>query len=82
MPVPVPHRTVDVDGMNIFYREAGAADAPVVLLPHGYPSSFQFRNLMPALGDRWRLVAPDYPGFGYSHTPEDSTARGSVSVSP
>jgi pimeloyl-ACP methyl ester carboxylesterase len=41
------------------------------LLPHSYPSSsFQFRNLMPALADRWRLVAPDYPGFGYSDTPE------------
>jgi pimeloyl-ACP methyl ester carboxylesterase len=72
MPVPVSHRTVDVDGTSVFYREAGALDAPVVLLPHGYPSSsFQFRNLMPALGDRWRLVAPDYPGFGYSSAPED-----------
>jgi pimeloyl-ACP methyl ester carboxylesterase len=72
MPVPVSHRTVDVDSARIFYREAGASDAPVVLLPHGYPSSsFQFRNLMPALGDQWRLIAPDYPGFGYSDAPAD-----------
>jgi pimeloyl-ACP methyl ester carboxylesterase len=64
---PVAHRTVDVDGISTFYREAGPPDAPVVLLPHGYPSSsFQFRNLMPRLGDRWRLVAPDLPGFGYT----------------
>ncbi len=65
------HRTIDIDGIRIFYREAGPENAPVVLLPHGYPSSsFQFRNLMPALADRWRLIAPDYPGFGYSDTPD------------
>jgi pimeloyl-ACP methyl ester carboxylesterase len=64
---PVTHKTVDVDGIRTFYRETGAPDAPVVLLPHGYPSSsFQFRNLMPALADRWRLIAPDLPGFGYT----------------
>ena len=57
-------------GVRIFYREAGPIDAPVILLPHGYPSSsFQFRNFIPALADRWRLVAPDFPGFGYSDTP-------------
>jgi pimeloyl-ACP methyl ester carboxylesterase len=68
---PVAHRTIEVDGIEIFYREAGPADAPIVLLPHGYPSSsFQYRNFMPALGDRWRLIAPDYPGFGYSETPD------------
>ncbi|MET7968437.1 alpha/beta fold hydrolase [Micromonospora sp. NPDC005305] len=68
---PVTHRTVDVDGIATFYREAGAADAPVVLLPHGYPSSsFQFRRLLPALGDRWRLLAPDLPGFGYTRADE------------
>ena len=67
---PVAHRTVDLDGITIFYREAGAPDAPVVLLPHGYPSSsFQYRHLLPALGDRWRVIAPDHPGFGYSDTP-------------
>ncbi|MGN9839037.1 alpha/beta fold hydrolase [Nonomuraea sp. H19] len=68
---PVAHRTIDVDGIEIFYREAGPQDAPVFLLPHGYPcSSYEFRNLTPALGDRWRLVAPDLPGFGYSGTPD------------
>ncbi|WP_102192861.1 alpha/beta fold hydrolase [Microbacterium aurantiacum] len=64
------HRTVVVDGVRVFYRENGPADAPVVLLPHGYPSSsFAYRNLMPALADRWRTIAPDLPGFGYSDTP-------------
>jgi pimeloyl-ACP methyl ester carboxylesterase len=68
---PVTHRRVVVDGNEIFYREAGPLDAPVVLLPHGYPcSSFQFRHFMAALGDRWRLIAPDLPGFGYSATPD------------
>jgi pimeloyl-ACP methyl ester carboxylesterase len=67
---PVHHRRVTVDGIDTFYREAGPADAPVVLLPHGYPcSSYAYRNLMAELGDRWRLVAPDMPGFGYSATP-------------
>ncbi|MFI7611498.1 alpha/beta fold hydrolase [Nonomuraea terrae] len=71
LPAPVAHRTIDVDGIATFYREAGSADAPVFLLPHGYPcSSYEFRALMPALGDRWRLIAPDLPGFGYSDTPE------------
>jgi pimeloyl-ACP methyl ester carboxylesterase len=66
----VSHRFIDVDGTQIFYREAGPRDAPVLLLPHGYPcSSFQYRRLMPALADKWRLVAPDYPGFGLSGTP-------------
>jgi pimeloyl-ACP methyl ester carboxylesterase len=70
MDLGVKHRTIEIDGSGIFYREAGPEDAPVILLPHGYPSSsFQFRNLMPALADRWRLVAPDYLGFGYSNTP-------------
>ena len=69
----VKHRTTDIDGVKIFYREAGPKDAPVVLLPHGYPSSsFQYRNFIPALSDRWRLIAPDFPGFGYSDTPDQS----------
>jgi pimeloyl-ACP methyl ester carboxylesterase len=69
---PVSHRAIELGGIRIFYRETGPQDAPAVLLPHGYPcSSFQYRNLMPLLGDRWRCVAPDYPGFGYSDTPED-----------
>jgi pimeloyl-ACP methyl ester carboxylesterase len=72
MDTRVRHRRCTVDGIDTFYREAGPADAPVVLLPHGYPcSSYEFRNLMPALADRWRLLAPDYPGAGYSATPVD-----------
>jgi pimeloyl-ACP methyl ester carboxylesterase len=67
---PIRHRRTTVDGIDTYYREAGTADAPVVLLPHGYPaSSFVYRNLMAALGDRYRLIAPDLPGFGYSATP-------------
>jgi len=66
----VNYRTVAVDGTNIFYREAGPADGPVVLLLHGWPaSSHMFRDLMPKLADRFRLIAPDYPGFGYSDAP-------------
>jgi len=61
-----------VNGTDAFYRQAGAPDAPVVLLPHGYPcSSYEFRAFMPRLADRWRLLAPDFPGTGYSATPED-----------
>ena len=68
----VKHRRIEVAGIDTFYREAGPEDAPVVLLPHGYPcSSYEFRNLMPRLADRWRLLAPDFPGAGYSATPED-----------
>jgi pimeloyl-ACP methyl ester carboxylesterase len=67
----VAHRRLDLDGVDIFYREAGPANAPVVLLPHGYPcSSYEFRNFIPALADRWRLIAPDFPGAGFSATPE------------
>ena len=66
--VPVTHhRTLAVDGVNMFYREAGRADAQVVLLLHGFPtSSHMFRNLIPALADRYRVIAPDYPAFGQS----------------
>ncbi len=68
----VRHRRMDLDGLGVFYREAGPEDAPAILLPHGYPcSSYEFRNYMPRLADRWRLVAPDFPGCGYSDTPED-----------
>jgi pimeloyl-ACP methyl ester carboxylesterase len=71
MDVSVRHARIDVDGVEVFYREAGAAGAPVVLLPHGYPcSSYEFRYYMPALADRWRLIAPDFPGCGYSGTPD------------
>src|SRR5688572_11970422 len=72
MDTRVRHRRIAIDGVDTFYREAGPQDAPVLLLPHGYPcSSYEFRNLMPALADRWRLLAPDYPGAGYSATPAD-----------
>ena len=68
----VRHRWMTVAGVETFYREAGREDAPVLLLPHGYPcSSYEFRNLMPRLADRWRLIAPDFPGAGYSGTPDD-----------
>lgn len=68
----IRHRRISIDGIEIFYREAGQADAPVLLLPHGYPcSSYEFRNLMPRLADRWRLLAPDFPGNGYSATAPD-----------
>jgi pimeloyl-ACP methyl ester carboxylesterase len=68
---PISHRTIDINGIKIFYREAGTQDSPTVLLPHGYPSSsFQFRHFIPALADRWHLIAPDFPGFGYSATPD------------
>ena len=62
---------VEADGVNVFYREAGSADAPVVLLLHGFPtSSFQYRELIPRLADRYRVIAPDLPGFGFSEIPE------------
>jgi pimeloyl-ACP methyl ester carboxylesterase len=66
----VYNRTVEVNGVDIFYREAGNKDAPTILLLHGYPtSSHMFRNLMKELGDEYHLLAPDYPGFGNSEQP-------------
>ena len=66
----VAHRTVKVRDLDVFYREAGPKDAPAVLLLHGFPTSSQmFRNLIPALADRYRVLAPDYPGFGHSSMP-------------
>ena len=66
----VAHKTVTVDGMEIFYREAGPQDAPSVLLLHGFPTSSQmYRNLIPALADKYHVVAPDYPGYGHSEMP-------------
>jgi pimeloyl-ACP methyl ester carboxylesterase len=67
---PTAHRYVEIDGVRLFYREAGPADAPHVLLLHGFPSSsHMFRNLIPALAERFHVVAPDYPGFGHSDMP-------------
>ena len=64
------HRTVNIDGLDIFYREAGPKDAPTILLLHGFPTSSQmFRNLIPQLSDKFHVVAPDYPGFGNSSMP-------------
>ncbi len=66
----VLHRTIKVDGLDIFYREAGPKDAPTILLLHGFPtSSHMFRNLIPALAEKYHVVAPDYPGFGASSAP-------------
>jgi pimeloyl-ACP methyl ester carboxylesterase len=66
----VTHRTVKVGGLDLFYREAGPKDAPAVLLLHGFPTSSQmFRNLIPALADGYRVIAPDFPGFGHSSMP-------------
>jgi pimeloyl-ACP methyl ester carboxylesterase len=64
-------RRIEADGITVFYRQAGPVNAPVVLLLHGFPtSSFQFRELIPRLADRYRVIAPDYPGFGFSEVPE------------
>lgn len=68
------YRTVDVDGFKVFYRESGKADAPPLLLLHGFPTSgHMFRELVPLLSDRFRVVAPDLPGFGRSDMPLDGS---------
>ena len=70
-PVTVHYRSAKIDGVNMFYREAGPSDGPVVLLLHGFPtSSHMFRNLIPLLADRYHVIAPDYPGFGQSDAPD------------
>jgi len=70
----VSHRTVTVDGLSIFYREAGAPDAPTLLLLHGFPSSSRmYDELLVRLSDRYHLIAPDYPGFGNSDAPDPGT---------
>jgi pimeloyl-ACP methyl ester carboxylesterase len=70
--IPVTHHRIEkIDGINIFYREAGSKDKPCVLLLHGFPtSSHMFRNLIPALADDYYVVAPDYPGYGQSDMPD------------
>ena len=69
--IPLIHRKrIEADGVRVFYREAGDANAPVVLLLHGFPaSSFQYRELIPRLADRYRVIAPDLPGFGFTEVP-------------
>ena len=65
------YRTATVEGISLFYREAGPADGPVIVLLHGFPtSSHMFRNLIPLLADKYHVIAPDYPGFGYSAAPD------------
>jgi pimeloyl-ACP methyl ester carboxylesterase len=74
LPTQVPHtslRRIEADGVSVFYREAGPAAAPVLILLHGFPtSSFQYRELIPRLADRYRIIAPDLPGFGFTEVPE------------
>ena len=68
---PTSYRTTQVDGLSIFYREAGPKDAPTLLLLHGFPSSSRmFEPLLARLSDRYHLVAPDYPGFEHSDWPD------------
>jgi pimeloyl-ACP methyl ester carboxylesterase len=77
-PHAVRHRTVTIDGLEIFYREAGPTDAPTLLLLHGFPAaSHQYTTLIDRLADQFHLLAPDYPGFGYSSAPASSNAGGS-----
>jgi pimeloyl-ACP methyl ester carboxylesterase len=71
MKYPALYRTVQIDGLSIFYREAGPKDAPTLLLLHGLPSSSRmFEPLFARLSERYHLVAPDYPGFGHSDWPD------------
>jgi len=76
MPVQVTYGTVKVDGLNIAYREAGDPASPKLVLLHGFPaSSHQYRDLIRALGDKFHVIAPDYPGFGDSDTPDPAAYR-------
>lgn len=73
-PTTVAYKTIKVDGLDIFYREAGPKDAPGLLLLHGFPTSSQmFRNLIPAMAEKYRVIAPDYPGYGHSSMPSRET---------
>ena len=68
--IRIAYRFADVDGLNVFYREAGASDAPKLLLLQGFPSSsHMFRDLIPLLADRFHIIAPDLPGFGLTDMP-------------
>jgi pimeloyl-ACP methyl ester carboxylesterase len=70
--IQVSYKTIQADGVNIFYREAGSPDAPVFLLLHGFPtSSHMYRDLIPQLASRYRVIAPDLPGFGFTTIPDE-----------
>jgi len=70
------HHRIEADGVQVFYREAGPAGAPVILLLHGFPtSSFQYRELIPRLADRYHVIAPDLPGFGFTDVPAERGYR-------
>lgn len=69
-------KTADVAGLRLFYREAGDPSKPTIVLLHGFPSSsYQFHDLIPLLADRFRVIAPDYPGMGYSEAPDPTVLR-------
>jgi pimeloyl-ACP methyl ester carboxylesterase len=69
-------KTAEVAGLRLFYREAGDASKPTIVLLHGFPSSsYQFHDLIPLLVDRFHVVAPDYPGMGYSEAPDATALR-------
>src|SRR5258708_22089316 len=69
-------KTADVAGLRLFYREAGDPSKPIIVLLHGFPSSsYQFHDLIPLLADRFRVIAPDYPGMGYSEAPDPAVLR-------
>jgi pimeloyl-ACP methyl ester carboxylesterase len=75
-PTEMRHKWVRADGVDVFYREAGPAEAPILLLLHGFAnSSFYFRHLMPKLADRFRLIAPDLPSFGFTQIPAERNYR-------
>lgn len=77
------YNRICINGVNIFYRESGKKDKPVLVLLHGFPSaSHMFRNLIPMLEDEFHLIAPDYPGFGQSDSPERDEFTYRLKVSP
>jgi len=69
-------KTADVGGLKVFYREAGEPSKPTIVLLHGFPtSSYQFHDLIPLLADRFHVIAPDYPGMGFSDAPAAAVLR-------
>jgi pimeloyl-ACP methyl ester carboxylesterase len=79
----VQYHTTQVDGLKIFYHEAGPKNAPKVVLLHGFPSSsHMFRELIPQLSDKYHVVAPDYPGYGYSDAPSTDKFECTFELAP